>query len=271
VPIPPRWPRFAGRSPTAAGDDGLNPHQETRPKAPGNSPPKVRRRHRLLTMAAVVAVVLLAGIAIFVTRHSGGKPGHAPDPAPAGSEKPNADATHGASIRPRAMSAALIFPHAHVVVEGIKFHRVTAVLSERCALTARGAFAKALESGGCHRVVRTTFVDSAKRYAVTAGVARLSGSKAAKSANRSMNFGPDVWFTGLDGPADSGAAAVSKSVGLGSDLVYGRYIVYALATESDGRNPTGHAAAVKTLKHLARSFAVMAWRPLAAPAGRSPA
>lgn len=268
-PTPPEWPRSAGESPAAFGAGYLNAYEETRPEAPGNFPPQVRRRNRLLTTAAVVAIALLAGIAIFVIRHSGGKAGHTPGPASAASRKPDAGATHEASIGPRAISAALIFPHAHVVAGGITFHRVTAVLNKQCALTARGAFAKALKSGGCRRVVRATFVDSAKRYAVTAGVARLSSPAAAKAANRSMHFGPDVWFTGLDGPARSGATVVSTSVGLGYDTVYGRYIVYALATYSDGRSPAGHAAAVKTLKDLARSFGVMARQPLVAQAERS--
>jgi hypothetical protein len=219
----------------------------------------------LLTTVAVVAVALLAGIAIFVTRHSGRKAGHAPGPAAAGSRKTEGGATRSAPIGPRAISTALIFPHAHVVAEGIKFHRVIEVLNDQCVLTARGAFATTLKSAGCHRVARATFVDGGKRYAVTAGVAELPSRGAANLANRTTNFGPDVWFTGLDGPAKSGATAVSKSVGLGYDTVYGRYIVYALATNSNRRNPTGHAAAVETLRHLAKSFALMARQQLLAP------
>ena len=80
-------------------------------------------------------------------------------------------------------------------------------------------------------------MDNAKRYAVTTGVAQLPSPAAASQAGRSIDFRRDVWFTGLDGPAHSGAAAVSKSVGLGYDVVYGRYIIYSLATYSSGRDP----------------------------------
>jgi hypothetical protein len=231
-------------------------------------PPRTRRRKRQLTTAVVVAVAVLAGIAVFLTRHSGGNTGTAAGRTPAGSRTTQAGTARsprGGPAGPGSVSTALVFPHAQVTAGGMKFGRVTAVLNEQCALAARGAFAAALKSADCQRVVRGTFVDGAKRYAVTAGVAELPSPAAARRAERSANFGPDVWFTGLDGPAKSGTTAVSKSVGLGYQTVYGRYIVYALATYSDGRNPTGHAAAVKRLKDLAKSFTSMTRQPLIAP------
>ena len=199
-----------------------------------------RRKRRLLpAAAAVVAVALLGGIAIIMTRHPGVTAGHALRPTPAASRKAEAGAAGQAGrggIARHRITTAMIFPHAHVVADGIKFGRVTAVLNKECTLTARGAFASALASAGCRRVARATFVDHAKRYAVTAGVAQLSGAAAASQANRRLDFGRDVWFTGLDGPAQSGAARVSRSVGLGYDFVYGRYIIYSLATYSSGQD-----------------------------------
>jgi hypothetical protein len=231
-----------------------------------------RRKKWLLAAVAVAAVALIGGIAVILTRHPGGTTGpggtadHAVGSASTGSQGTGAGAAGrgsggGPSAQPR-ITTGMIFPRAHVEAEGIKFGRVTSVLNKKCTVTARGAFASALTSAGCKQVARATFVDNAKRYAVTAGVAELPSPAAASQANRKTDFGRDIWFTGLDGPAHSGATAVSKSVGLGYDIVYGRYIVYSLATYSSGRNPTGHAAAVKTLKDLARSFAVMSRQPL---------
>jgi hypothetical protein len=213
----------------------------------------------------VVAVALLAGIAIIMTRYAGGTAGHAVRSTPAGSGRTDSGAAGSSGRTATAqdrITTAMIFPHAHVTADGIKFGRVTAVLNKGCKLTARGAFASALTSAGCSRVARATFVDKAKRYAVTAGVAELPSPAAASHVDRTKNLRRDVWFTGLDGPAHSGATAVSKSVGLGYNIVYGRYIIYSLATYSSGRNPAGHAAAIKTLKDLARSFAVMSRQPL---------
>lgn len=224
------------------------------------------RNHRLLpAAAAVVAVALLAGIAIIMTRHAGGTAGHAVRSTPSASGRTEPASSGRGSRRataPDRISTAMIFPHAHVTADGIKFRRVIAVLNQECKLTARAAFASALTSAGCVRVARATFVDNAKRYAITAGVAELPSPAAASHVDRSKDLRRDVWFTGLDGPAHSGATAVSTSVGLGYNIVYGRYIIYSLATYSSGRNPTGHAAAIKTLKDLARSFAVMSRQPL---------
>jgi hypothetical protein len=217
----------------------------------------------------VVAVTLLSAVAIFVTRHPGGKAGHTPSPAPAGSRTAAARPSGERAVRtaltgPGLISTALIFPHGLVVADGIQFSRVIAVLNNQCAPTARGAFAAGLISAGCQRVVRATFADSSRRYAVTAGVAAFPSPAAASLANRRGNFGRDVWFTGLNGPAGSGATAVSTSVGYGYDVVYGRYIVYALATFSNGRNPTGHAGKVRMLTALSQSFAALAGLPLLA-------
>jgi hypothetical protein len=275
-------PRWAGQMPGAvtaafplppgsAAPNQFGPHP---PGPPGFGPPggpgdprareAPRRKKWLLPAAAAVAVALLWGIAIVMTGHSGGTAGHAVRVTPTGSRTTDAGAAgrggHRADARHRITTR--IFPRAHVVADGIKFGRVIAVVNKDCTLAARAAFASALKSVGCSQVARATFVDNAKRYAITAGVAELPSSAAASQADRSRNFGPDVWFTGLDGPARSGATAVSKSVGLGYEIVHGPYIVYSLATYSSGRNPTGHAAAVRTLKDLARSFAVMTRQPL---------
>jgi hypothetical protein len=239
-------------------------------------PPRGRpgTRLRLLTAATIAAVAVLAGVAIFIIRHPGGKPGHQPSPVPGGSHGAVTQAagppagSHPASgpARQGAISTALIFPHAEVAADGIRFRRIVAVLDQPCAAAARSAFATALDAAGCQRVARATFTGSGGQYAVTVGVAQLSGYTGASSAARSGRFGPDVWFVGLDGPAKSGATAVSSSVGVGDQVVYGQYIVYALATYGDGRNPTGHMAEVKTLTALARSFAAIARRPLVSPA-----
>ena len=260
LPLDPTAPNPYGPHPSGPQDFG----HSGGPRDPRDRA-RARRKRRWLTAAAVLAAVLLGSIAIIMTRHPGVTAGHALRPTPPASRKAEAGAAgqagRGATARHR-ITTAMIFPHAQVVADGIKFGRVTAVLNEECTLTARGAFASALTSAGCRRVARATFVDHAKRYAVTAGVAELSSAAAASQANQRLDFGRDVWFTGLDGPAHSGAAAVSRSVGLGYDFVYGRYIVYSLATYSSGQDPSGHAGAVRKLKDLAKSFAVMSRQSL---------
>jgi hypothetical protein len=236
--------------------------------------PSRRRKNLLLATAGVVTVALLAAITIFATHHSAGNSARTPSPTPAAAggrgattgATPSASSarTNSALANLAPITLAEIFPRAQVVADGIKFTRVIAVLNDECSLAARAAFAGALASAGCQRVVRATFVDSARRYAVTVGVAALPSDAAADRVNGAKEFGPDVWFVGLDGHVGSGAATVSKTVGVGYDVVYGRFIIYALATYGDGRNPTGQAAEVQQLKTLSQSFTAMARQPIVA-------
>jgi hypothetical protein len=271
VPSAPEWLQTPGELPTLAGAGFLYAGEEPQPEMLDSFPPPGRRRrNRLLVAATVTAAAVLAVVAVFVTRHPGGQPGAAPRPVPAGSRATDANPSSARSTRsvhspqasPGQIATGQLFPHAQVTADGIRFRRVTPVLNQKCSAAARAAFAAALKSAGCQRVIRATFVDTASRYAVTAGVAELPSPAAASRADRSRKFGEDVWFVGLDGPAKSGATELSRSVGVGYDTVYGQYIVYALATNSDGRNPTGHAAQVQTLKALARSFTAVAGQPL---------
>ena len=268
---PGELPEGPGELPTAGGAGYLDAARRPGPQTPGSLPPRRRRRKtRLLTAAMVVAVALLAAVAVFVTRHPGGKAGHTPSPAPAGSRNTaagqSAPGASSALTSPRSVSAALIFPQAHVLADGLRFSRVIVAMNKQCARAARGAFATALNSAGCQSVTRATFADTGRRYAITAGVAELPSAASASQADSSGRFGPDVWFTGLNGPPHSGATAVSRSVGFGYEVVYGRYIIYALATYSDGRNPTGHAGKVRMLKNLSRSFTALVRQSLLAAA-----
>ena len=275
IPSAPEWLQTPGELPTVAGTGFLYAGEEPQPEMLDSFPPPGRRRrNRLLVAATVTAAAVLAAVALFVTRHPGGQPDGTPRPVPAGSRATDANPSSARSTRsvhspqasPRQIATGQLFPHAQVTADSIRFRRVTPVLNQKCSAAARAAFAAALKSAGCQRVIRATFVDTASRYAVTAGVAELPSPAAASRADRSRKFGQDVWFVGLDGPAKSGATELSRSVGVGYDTVYGQYIVYALATNSDGRNPTGHAAQVQTLKALAHSFTAVAGQPLTGPA-----
>jgi hypothetical protein len=273
-PAPP-WLHDPHEQVTAATASYLDAARPPAPDTLDTFPPRGRRhKTRLLTVTTLVAVALLCAVAVLVSLHPGGKAGRTPSPVPAGSGPGRSRVTSstggslgvgGTPPGAGSISTALIFPRASVAAGGLPFGRVIAVLNKQCARAARGAFAAALDSAGCQRVVRATYVDSAKRYAVTAGVAQLPSPAAASQANRGTRFGPDIWFTGLDGPHRSGATAVSTSVGFGYDVVYGRYIIYALATYSSGRNPTGHAAEVRALQTLSQAFTALARQPLLGP------
>lgn len=215
-----------------------------------------RKKAWLAAAAAVVAAALITGIVVLITHHSGG-PAASGRLGARGRTSPSLGRTAGERTP---ITVAGVFPQSETV-EGVPFTRVASALDKDCSATANGAFATALTSAGCRRVVRATFVDSPKRYAVTVGVAALPSSAAAAAVNAAKQFGPDVWFTGLDGPSGSGASAVTKSVGVGYELVYRRFIVYALATYADGHSPAGNAAEIQALTSLDRSFVALVLQP----------
>jgi hypothetical protein len=196
-------------------------------------------------VALVAGLAVSAGI-LLATKH---KPGN----ASAGSN-PTAGGTSTPAAKLGPVSVANIFPQTQLNIDGLRFTRVAATMARNCASAANGAFASALASAGCKRVVRATYVDSHKQYVVTAGVAAMPTRADAKKADAVKKFGPDLWFTALDGPANSGASAASKTVGVGSDVVDNRFIVFALSSYSNGQNPTGHPSDIQTLTELSQAF-----------------
>jgi hypothetical protein len=216
-----------------------------------------RRRTRRIVILCVVAVLLLAAIAIYVTRNQASTPGRSAGSGPAASNSGTSSAVGtapGGQASPSKITVAGLFPDTRLVADGIAFTRIASQVDARCSLAANGAFAVALTSAGCEQVVRVTFVNSTRQYAVTAGVAVLPSLAAAQRANDSKRFGPDIWFTGLNGPPGSSTALITKSGGYGYDVVDGRYILFAFTANSNGRSPTGRGSDLPLLTSLSSSF-----------------
>ena len=214
-----------------------------------------KRRTRRTVIACVAAVIMLAGIAIFVTRHQGGTAAQSPGSARGGAKAgASASGASSAPASPGPISLQQVSPDTRLVADGMSFHRVASQVDAKCSLAAHGTFAAALVSAGCEQVIRATYVSSTLRYAVTEGVAVLPTLAAARQADDSKKFGPDIWFTGLNGPAGSSGALITKSGGYGYDVLDGRYILFAFTTYSDGRSPTSRDADLPLLTSLSSSF-----------------
>jgi len=165
---------------------------------------------------------------------------------------------------PKPITRAEIFPNGRVTIGGRQFALVAAVVNRKCALAARGSFAAALTASGCERVVRATYVDSSKRFAVTAGVAALPTKALAERVNRAKKLKRNVWFAALNGKPGSGARLISVTGGYAYGVVDGRYIIFAYATYANGHTPTGTGAQDHLVESLSRSFAMLAERPITA-------
>ncbi|GAA3244127.1 hypothetical protein [Nonomuraea helvata] len=164
-----------------------------------------------------------------------------PSAEPSDAQPP--DAPDGTSILnseqtdPQKLSLSEAFPKKKVSAAGTTFARVKADMETSCDKAAVGAFADALRERKCGRVLRATYVDSKRRYAVTTGIAVLPDKDAAAAADKAKNLSHNIWFRPLPGAAGSGSERVHIAGGYASGLVWGRYIVFSYATYADGHTP----------------------------------
>ncbi|WP_062431426.1 hypothetical protein [Herbidospora daliensis] len=160
-------------------------------------------------------------------------PGGEADPAPT----VEAAMLDSETTDPRKLTLSEAFPDAKISVNGRTFKRVKVNITDDCASAAAGAFAQSLSENDCRRVLRATYVDGKKQYAVTTGIAVLPTKNAALAVDQTKNLGSNLWFRGLNGDADSGADRVAISGGYAAGMVWGRYIVFSYATYADGHTP----------------------------------
>jgi hypothetical protein len=243
---PSQGPGRPGR-PSSPGDVG-HPGPAGRDGRPG--PARRPRRFRLVVVCAVV-VVLVVAVAVLLTRHPGtpASAGGSPSPVGTGSGSGDTPSIDNVQTDSTPISVAEIFPDATVSTSGFTLSRVAQSVDTNCSAAANGTFASALTTAKCERVLRVTFVTPDKRYAVTAGVAALPTLAAAHQAAAAENFGKDAWFTGLNGPAASGAGHVTTTSGYGYQTVLGRYLIFALSTPGEGGSVAAVSGELTTLSH----------------------
>lgn len=183
------------------------------------------------------------------------------------SPSPSFDFTklNSAETDPRPLTLREAFPDRRIALAGRAYRRVAWHLDRNCARAANGDLGAALKKAGCSRVLRATFVDGSKTYAVTTGIVVLPTDDARKKAVKAIDIGHGVWFRPLAARSGTGAEKIEESSGLGTRVEIGRYIVFALAAYSDGHNPSG---ADKRLTRLSTRMRSYASRPLAARAAQ---
>ncbi|MEV4291962.1 hypothetical protein AB0K40_41210 [Nonomuraea bangladeshensis] len=167
------------------------------------------------------------------------------------SDGPGASVLDSEQSDPQKLSLSEAFPKKKVSAAGTTFKRVKAGMETTCDKAATGAFADALKAQSCTRVLRATYVDSKKRYAVTTGIAVLPTKEAATAVDQTKDLGKNVWFRPLPGPKGSGGDRVQIAGGYAAGLVWGRYIVFSYATYADGRTPADNE---KTLPKVSGAF-----------------
>ncbi len=139
---------------------------------------------------------------------------------------------------PEKMSINEAFPEQKVDLGGRVYTRVKVDMSDDCRQAAAGPFATALQDQKCSRVLRATYVDDKKRYAISTGIAVLPNKEAAAAADQAKDLDKNLWFRPLTGPTSSGADRIHIAGGYAAGLLWGRYIVFSYATFADGHTPT---------------------------------
>ncbi|MFB9206875.1 hypothetical protein ACFFV7_37190 [Nonomuraea spiralis] len=164
---------------------------------------------------------------------------------------PGASMLNSEETDPQKLSLTEAFPKKKVSAAGTTFTRVKTDMETSCEKAATGAFADALREQKCSRIVRATYVDSKRRYAVTTGIAVLPTKDAAVLADQAKNLSRNIWFRALPGAEGSGGERVSIAGGYAAGLVWGRYVVFSYATHADGHTPE---AKEKTLAKVSGAF-----------------
>ncbi|GAA3136143.1 hypothetical protein [Streptosporangium carneum] len=235
------------------------------PPAPAAPPPR-KRGNTILIAAVVTLVVGGTGTGAFFAYQSFSAkrsasaeapiptseaidptedPGSLPEPDPVNTEILNSEKTD-----PGKMTVEDAFTK-KVTLAGGTFVRVKTDVTQKCDEAAAGRFASTLTGQDCRRVLRATYVDSKRKYAVTTGIAVMPSLQSAVEVDRAKNLGSNLWFRGLQGTPGSGAERVHIAGGYAAGLVWGRYIVFSYATFSDGHTPT---AKEKTLGKVSGAF-----------------
>ncbi len=261
LPPPPPVTSAPAGEPTAVLGTGpattrgaFTPISAFTPEPPPPAPAPARSRASTTLIAAVVAVVVVGigtGAFFAYQSFSAKQSANATDPIPSsgtldptddlditGEPEPiNTTMLNSEKTDPGTMTVAAAFGK-KVSVAGTTFTRVKTDVTEQCHKAASGKFAGTLRSQECRRVLRATYVDSKRRYAVTTGIAVLPTRESAVAADKAKNLGSNLWFRGLPSAAGTGGERVHIAGGYAAGMVWGRYIVFSYATFSDGHTPT---------------------------------
>ncbi|WP_329426071.1 hypothetical protein OG339_38135 [Streptosporangium sp. NBC_01495] len=273
LPPPPVTSSPAGEPPAPPGGGpattrgAFTPLSEFVPEPPPPPPAPARSKASTTLLAAVVAVVVVGigtGAFFAYQSFSAKQSANATDPIPSsgtldptddlditGEPEPiNTTMLNSEKTDPGTMTVADAFGK-KVSVAGTTFRRVKTNVTEQCQKAASGRFAGTLRSQECRRVLRATYVDSKRKYAVTTGIAVLPTRESAVAADKAKNLDSNLWFRGLPSAAGTGGERVHIAGGYAAGMVWGRYIVFSYATFSDGHTPT---AKEKSLGKVSGAF-----------------
>ena len=188
-----------------------------------DAPPRGGNRTRILVIAGFVVLLVIAGGGAFFLASGTGSGGSA-DAASVADEADD----------PGALTVDALFPET-VEIEGQgTFTRVVDEDTEDCAAGTHGGYGEVLTGNDCRQLVRASYVSEDENHAVTVGVAALPTDTEAATAMDAQDLVAAEWFAGLPGEEGTPAERLDYSGGHGSSGQWGRYVLFSLASNSDG-------------------------------------
>ncbi|GAA2167758.1 hypothetical protein [Actinomadura napierensis] len=229
-------------------------------------------RQRLVLIGGGAALVLAALVALFVVGGAGSKgdgatrkdagPTHVAAPPPKASTPPKPKPADINDERgdPKDLSFTEAYPDAAVDLGERTFDRDRWSVNKDLSYAARGSMLKALQQDKCRKVVRATFINRMKTWAVTTGIAVMPNRAAALRASRAGDPGKYEWFRGMSGKQ---AKDIDRAGGYAATTVRGRYVIYAYVQDPSGKQvKPGNVQA----KQIAQQFLGYSARPIEARA-----
>lgn len=242
------------------------------PSAPGTRPRGGNGRQRLVLIGGGAGLVLAALVALFVLGGTGSKgdgatrkaaePSHAASAPPKASTPPKPKPTdiNDEKTDPKDLSFTEAFPETTVELGSRTFGRDRWSVNKDLSYAARGSMLKALQRESCRKVVRATFVNKIKTWAVTTGIAVMPNRAAALRVSRAGDPAKYEWFRGMSGQE---AKDIDRAGGYAAVTVRGRYVIYAYVQDPSGKQikPGDQLA-----KQIAQEFLGYDARPIEARA-----
>ncbi|MBB4929395.1 hypothetical protein F4561_000215 [Lipingzhangella halophila] len=205
---------------------------------PDSSGPS-KRTKMLLLAGGFLALLLIAGGGAFLLAANGSDEGG--DVAGSGALEPGD-----------------VFPES-AEIAGETYELAITDDTEKCGTAAHGDYGDALDDNNCEQIIRASYVNEDKTRAVTVGVAAMDSAEDAKKAQEAQDLENAEWFAGLSGKEGSGTERMEIAGGHGSGAQWERYLVFALASNTDGRTAEGN---MDELTEIGDEFAEVPYEPL---------
>lgn len=180
-----------------------------------------------------------------------------PTPTPSPTYDPRA--IRNTSVDPKPLTLREAFPDQRITLGEVTFQRVATDLVKDCAEASQSGLDPALQQANCLRVLRATFVDQDKEYAVTIGIAVLPNAAGAQQLADALVPQENIWFSGLPGPQGSGAAQIDESGGWSKSAAIGHYVAFSFATYTDTTTPPSD---YQELRNLSRAMLAYVQQPI---------